>query len=245
MSNDAPLKWDPNTVTGTAGRDMRLTAAIMTLEQRGDDPAVLASVQLELPQDFDLDATELSDMLDHMNIVPGGTVAVPDPAEDEGEAEAAAFAKHREGQRRPLVPTVESPTITADEARDSVVLWEKRLAQARGARLGADQKARDLRGKLATAMQEFVAGFAQLTPEQNAREMIASEQARKAAGIPLNGGRARTGGPSVVDQSAGSADGSSANRRYGSGFRRGAYTKPGGLNFDPRRGPVAKLPSQR
>jgi hypothetical protein len=231
MSNE-PLVYDPNTVTGNGARDNLLTLAIMKLEQAGDDPSVLASVQLELPKDFDLDAGELAAMLAHMNIKP-----VEAPTREALAVEAVADE---------TVPEpVESQTMTADEARDAVVMWEKRLAQARGARLGAEQKARDLRGRLGAAVQEFVQGFSQLSPEENVRQMIASEQARKAAGIPINGGRTRTGGPSVVDMAAGSADGSSANRSFAPKFRRGAFTQKGGMNFDPRRGPVAKPPSER
>jgi len=235
MSNETTIKFDPNSVTGNAGRDMYLVNAIQTLHNRGDDPSVLPSVQLELPKDFDLDADELAAMIEHLGITAPVEAAV---ADDISPANKSADESVEE------VPVEAPPELTSDQARDAVVDWEKRLAHARGARIGAEQKARDMRGKLAKAVQEFVTGFSQLTPEQNVRQMIASEQARKAAGIPLGRPQHR-GGPSVVDMAAGNANGNSANRAYAPKFRRGASTQKGALNFDPRKGPVAKLPSQR
>jgi hypothetical protein len=235
MSNE-PVKFDPNTVTGNPGRDMLLKGAILKLESNGDDPSLLPSVQLELPPDFDLDAGELAAMLDHMHIAPVENT----PEQVRGDpVEADLPAEGKSGEAAPVEP----PTMTQDEAHDAVVMWEKKLAHARGARLGAEQKARDMRTKLGAAVQEFVTGFSQLTHEQAVRAIIATEAERKAAGIPL--GRPRNVlGPSVVDQAAG-GHGHSANRSFAPKFRRGASTIKGSLNFDPRKGPVAKLPSQR
>lgn len=122
---------------------------------------------------------------------------------------------------------------------------EKDLANARVARTVAGNTERRLYGVLAKAITQFQSGFVPMTPEQLRREYVqeqaAIRQGIKDGTIPTGPGPAI--GKSVVDRAAYYSRG---NPRTGN-YRRGAYPAnyKGGPNFDPRRGPVVKPPSER
>lgn len=127
--------------------------------------------------------------------------------------------------------------VAPDEARENLRIAHVALAKARAAVTTATNKRNAARGRMANAVTAWQTGLPRMTREQAVRESIASYQATRAEQV-----QHFKPGPSVIDRVA-------ANQRGGpaawGNFRRGASTVRGGLNFDPRKGPVAKLPSQR
>jgi hypothetical protein len=165
-----------------------------------------------------------------------------------GEAEARAFNAHRESQRAPIkAPEADSPAPATPEQIDAAILRrnkaEQGLANARVAVTVAGNAERAARAKLAEAVTTFQNGFPKVTHEQLMRDVIASEQQRKAAGHPLR--PQGQPGKSVVDRVAFYGRGGNPAR---GDYRRGAFaaSAKGAPNYDPRRGAVAaKVPSER
>jgi hypothetical protein len=166
-----------------------------------------------------------------------------------GDAEARAFNAHRESQRAPIkAPEADSPAPATPEAIDAAIVRrnkaEQGLANARVAVTVAGNAERAARAKLAEAVTTFQNGFPKVTREQLMRDVIASEQERKAAGHPLQPqGRP---GKSAVDRQAFYGRGGNPAR---GDYRRGAFPAQakGAPNYDPRRGAVAaqtKVPSE-
>jgi hypothetical protein len=131
----------------------------------------------------------------------------------------------------------EAPTLPPDEARENLRLANLTLANARTNLLACTNRRNAARGRLADAVAAWQSGLPRISRDQAVKEAIASYQATRAEQQ-----RRPTPGPSMVDRIAASQRGGPA--AWGN-FRRGASTVRGGLNFDPRKGPVAKLPSQR
>src|SRR5579864_6430954 len=102
---------EQQSVTGNPARDNLLMIAIQTLHNRGDNPSLMPSVQLELPSDFDLGADELAAMLDAMGIKPEAPV----------EAVVDAGAES--------VKPVEVPEHSRDHVLDSIVHLNQQIVQ--------------------------------------------------------------------------------------------------------------------
>jgi hypothetical protein len=218
------------------------------IERAGPDaPLTVEHISRYLPDDFKLTDANLAEFR-------------PAEAEPEAPPQAAPFVgwsalKDRVDalQANGAAPEVKEPEAvsepapaTPDEsvsARRNQV--EKDLANARVARTVAGNTERRLYGVLAKAITQFQSGFAPMTPEQLRRDYV-KEQAAIRQGIKdgtISTGPGPAIGKSVVDRAAYYSRG---NPRTGN-YRRGAYPAnyKGGPNFDPRRGPVVKPPSER
>lgn len=175
------------------------------------------------------------------------------PAQDEIDAAMAMIeaqaAEHvasleadapAEQQAEPQAETSDKPeihpTLSASEAVENLRLAHVALAEARAAVLTATNRRAKCREVLSLAVTAWQTNMPRMSREQAAREVIATYQETRAEQH-----RQTTPGPSLVDRISAAQRGGPA--AYGN-FRRGAYTTRGGKNYDPRRGPVAKLPSQ-
>jgi hypothetical protein len=133
-----------------------------------------------------------------------------------GEAEAQAFNGHRERQRAPskrpiaeivadyLADTTETkPAPASPEAIEAAVIRrnkaEQDLANARSLQFGEDYDERALRKLLADAVVAFQAAFPPITRETLMKDYVASEQARKLNGPPVQ--RQSRPGNSYFDRS--------------------------------------------
>lgn len=140
--------------------------------------------------------------------------------------------------------------LTAQEANKAILDGQNRLGEARIQINKARDKTAKARAALASAITAWQNGAPAYTREQMTRDFIrGSNEARRQrieGGIPPE---VKAVGKSAIDRSAAyskdySAEGA-ARSRMQHGARRGAF--PSSMkfqqNFDPRRGPVAKLPS--
>lgn len=141
-------------------------------------------------------------------------------------------------------PQPEAPTLAPDQAREYLRLANVALANARARVTTATNKRNAARGRLSDAVQAWQVGRPKMTREQLARDYIRDQQEQKLAVAEgrMSPREAPRIGPSVIDRVAAAQRGGPA--AWGN-FRRNASLVRGGLNFDPRKGPVAKLPSQR
>jgi hypothetical protein len=216
------MSFDQNTVTGSMVRDMMLGGAI-TRVQAADDPMTIANVGLLLPDDFCASDEELQAMLAHMN---GESVAASDTPPPAAEPDAEA-----------------EPQLSETEARERVRSLIQQLATARGNVMAMTQTQRHARKRLSDTVTAFQVGAGALkTPEQNAREYIASELALRAAranGELVEEDRGGGPGPSVVDRMAFGHGARHGTRR--DSWRRGAYPASMKGAFVGR----PKIPSER
>jgi hypothetical protein len=188
------------------------------------------------PKDFDLGEDDLENYRQSRPVI------------FEGESEATTAATQEAAPDAVAEPEAPPPPATPDQveaATNRRVAADQSLANARSAVMAAGWVERDARDKLAKAVSAFQSGFAPITREMLMRDVIASEQARKAAGHPSQ--RQGQPGKSVVDRIA--FHGRGGNPARGD-YRRGAFPSQtkGAPNYDPRRGAVAaqpKLPSER
>ena len=145
-------------------------------------------------------------------------------------------------------PVGAPPDPLAPAPHDILRDTEDALGQARVELRLARQAVTDARATVAKRLADYNAAVPVITPEENARQYIASEQARKQAAMDGRAPpqqRARPG-KSYIDRAAfwgthgGADDAVRSNFRNG-GYRRGAFPKHmmGAINTDPRRGPVA------
>jgi hypothetical protein len=234
------------------------------IAQNSDVPITVEALAPLLPDNFDLGEDDLELYRERHPIE-----AEPTPAQHEAAAMVQSLMSAEpiefEGAPEPTPEATNAPApeavaesaepeppapATPEQVESAVTRRnraEQKLANARVAVLSAQNAERAARGKLAEAVTTFQNGFPKVTREQLARDVIASEQARKAAGHTLQPqGRP---GKSAVDRIA--FYGRGGNPAGGGGaYRRGAFPAQakGAPNFDPRRGTVAvqaKLPSER
>jgi len=232
---------EQQSVTGNPARDNLLMIAIQTLQNRGDNPSLMPSVQLELPSDFDLGADELAAMLDTMGIKPEAAVESVAPAVDavvDGE---------------PVEP-MEVPEHSRDHVLDSIVALNKQVVQAQADLISLGHAQRQARDVLAKAIHAFAAGsFVQPTREECVRQVGETMRAVREGRIP-SAPRPVNAKGSVIDRMNGMDGGPGAADRYARkqmtrGYRR---SRPGdvygcisdGPNGQPRYG-IKKLPSER
>jgi hypothetical protein len=174
-------------------------------------------------------------------------VATQAPAPEPQPPQARALAASRAPESKPLERVAPEPAPPADPAAIEAAVSrrnkaEQDLANARVLQITEDNTERALRGDLAKAVGAFQSGFPPITREQLMRDVIASEQERKAAGHPSR--PKSQPGKSVVDRVAFYGRGGNPAR---GDYRRGAFSSQakGAPNYDPRRGAVAKVPSER
>jgi len=188
--------------------------------------------------------------LDGKPQAPAPAPVTPEPEALPPQARAVAAAKAKTDLQAMVrdVAEPEAPPATPEAIERATarrLAADHALANARVAVIGAQNTERDARGKLAKAVSAFQSGFPPITREQLMRDMIASEQARKAAGHTSHP-QSRPG-KSVVDRVAFYGRGGNPAR---GDYRRGAFPSQafGAPNHDPRRGAVAaqpKVPSER
>ena len=143
---------------------------------------------------------------------------------------------------RSRIGTAAAAPLSPNDAENALGMTQQELRDARTALAGA-------RVTVAKCLANYNAETPTITAEQNARNYIASENARRQA---VAEGRARPAertkpGPSYIDRVAfygthGGADDAVRGRFRNGGSHRGAFGKhmQGAFNTDPRRGPVAK-----
>ncbi len=257
--------------TGSAERDKFLRRAIGEVIACHEQMTLEVVAAEHLPKDFELEADELSGMLDDMT---HGDDAPDEPPQVERVPPRKALMIDKSPHGAPLppetlekiepprAPEAEPPHIdaadeapqpeirmTAQEANQAILKAQNRLGNARikiNVTRDATAKAR---AKLADAITEWQSGAKPYTREALVRDHIrASNEARAqrvAQGIPP---QVKAVGRSAIDRSAAyskdySAEGA-ARSRMQVGARRGAF--PSSMkfqqNFDPKRGAVAKLP---
>jgi pyruvate/2-oxoglutarate dehydrogenase complex dihydrolipoamide acyltransferase (E2) component len=223
------------------------------INQNSSEPITVENLAPFFPKDFDLGEDDLENYRQSRPVIFEGEPEAMPAATQEAAPEAVA---------EPEAPPPATPdAIEAATVRR--IAADQSLANARVAVTVAGNVERAARDKLAKAVSAFQSGFAPITREMLMRDVIASEQARKAAGhVTQRQGRP---GNSVVDQSAFYGRGGNPARYApapwglngkpvpagtpgavpgAKGYRRGAFSsqEKGARNDNPARGPVAALP---
>jgi hypothetical protein len=219
---------------------MRVMMVTSIIQRNQGEAFTVENLTRFFPADFDLGEDDLA----HYRAAHPIDVPPEPPIEFEGDtaptAEAPAPAvESAKPEPEPAQPPPPEAIEAAVTRRNKA---EQDLANARVLQITEDNQERALRGDLAKAVSAFQSGFPPITREQLMRDVIASEQERKAAGHPS---RPQSGpGKSVVDRVAFYGRGGNPAR---GDYRRGAFSSQakGAPNYDPRRGAVAKAPSER
>jgi hypothetical protein len=207
---------------------LRAAMVANVIAQNSGEALTVENIARLLPDNFDLG----EDDLEHYR--------QSRPITFEGEPEATPAATQEAAPEAVAEP--EAPPATPDQIETATqrrIAADQSIANARVAVIAAGNVERAARAKLAEAVTTFQNGFPKVTREQLMRDMIASEQERKAAGNPLRPqGRP---GKSAVDRTAFYGRGGNPAR---GDYRRGAFPSQakGAPNYDPRRGAVAALP---
>lgn len=206
------------------------------INQNSSEPMTVENLAQFFPKDFDLGEDDLERYRQSRPVIFEGEPEATPAATQEAAPEAVA-----EPEAPPPPPPATPDAIEAATVRR--IAADQSLANARVAVIVAGNVERAARDKLAKAVSAFQSGFAPITREMLMRDVIASEQQRKAAGHPLQPQQSRPG-KSVVDRLAFYGRGGNPAR---GDYRRGAFPSQakGAPNYDPRRGAVAqpKLPS--
>jgi hypothetical protein len=214
--------------------------------QHAGEPITVENLAPHFPPDFDLGQDDLAPYQEvEFEGGPAEVKADPTP-----EPDSKALADARDA-KTPVSPQPRTPkeAQALAEAIEAATLRriksDQNLANRRVELLAAQSAERDARTKLAEAVTTFQKGFAPVTPEQLRRAHV-QEQAEIRAAIKdgrLSPRKNPGSGKSVVDRMASYGRGGNPAR---GDYRRGAYPSQakGAPNYDPRRGPVAKLPSE-
>jgi hypothetical protein len=220
-----------------------------------------------LPPDFDLDEAEYSTAMKILNMAPGPVEDVttsieagpdvttsiePHPPETKfSNVSEATMAPSEAIQRTGGLPI--DPPMTNQQASDAVLAAENKLGEARMKLRHRQAETKAARATLATSITIWQTGLPAYTQEHLVRDHLkASQEARRKrveqGGAPNS---AAPPGKSVIDRQAkygrdNSPEGA-ARSRMQNGARRGAFGISAKFqnNFDPARGAVAKLPSER
>jgi hypothetical protein len=237
-------------------RDAMVSNIIMT---HPDTPLTVEALAPFLPDTFDLGEDDLQVYRD----------AHPLEFDADAPAEPAEFKPIKISKPGDQPPTP-APVFSAETiqlALQCKIAADQALADARVLQMTEDRQERELRAKLAEAVAAFQSGFPKVTRDQLMREFIASEQQRRAGGVPQRQAQSRPG-KSYFDRSRFYGARGDANdmarqsaplteaqaRKIGGhgpgtkGNARGAFPKHmlGATNYDPRRGAVpGSLPSER
>lgn len=266
----------------TETNPLRAMMVANIIAQNPGEPITVESLAKLLPGNFDLGEDDLEHYRQSRPVTFEGEPEAPeqDRFDRMGEQVDPATYEPRplpDGLKNP--PPIaasaepEAPPPATPEAIDAAVhrriMADQGIANARVAVTVAGNIERAARTKLAEAVTEFQNGFPKVTRETLMRDYVASEQARKAAGHPLQ--RQGRPGKSEVDQSAFYSRGGNPARHFpppwslngklvppgtpgavegSKGYRRGALPSQarGAPNFNPARGNVVaqpKVPSER
>lgn len=210
-------------------------------------PITIERIAAWLPNDFELGLDDLAPFLNEQ---------APTDIEFEGDEPATAETPATVPvEAAPIVEATAEPEAppppTQEEIEAAVIrrnAADQALANRRAELIVAQGAERVTRDKLAKAIQTFQAGtpFKPMTRDELIRSHLAAEsalrQVRKNQGAP-----APRIGRSAVDRVAyyskfGGGPGAGGGRAYARGAA--PSQAKGAPNFDPRRGPTVKLPSQ-
>ena len=259
--------------TGSKERDTLLRRAIGEIVAL-NEPLTFEAIAANLPNDFELETEEAEGMAEDMGHLETEAPKVTPPVEEipapgtmkpfvtlspHGAPLPKLYEKvsliQTSEDEPPPIPTVEEPSqpdLTMQQATDAVNAAHNALGEARIAYRQSQQHTRDMRAALATAITVWQTGQPPYTREMMTRDFIrGSNEARAqraAKGVPA---QVKQVGKSVIDRSAAYGTDNSpegfarSHMKYG-GAHRGAFPKSmhGRINYDPRLGPVAKVPGQ-
>jgi hypothetical protein len=234
--------------TGNPVRDGILYEAIRKIGGGVSFEATVAA----LAPDFDLDEIEYDGAMKILNLAPKsaepklsnvseGTIAPETPAERMGGLPNGS--PHTDpGARR----------MTSQEATAAIQAAENALGEARAALRLRQAETKAARAALATSITIWQTGLPVYTSEMNVRAHLKAQQQARRERIEQGGPAATTQpGKSYIDRAAkygrDNTPEGAARSRMQNGARRGAFGISAKFqkNFDPARGPVAKLPSER
>jgi hypothetical protein len=204
-------------------------------------PVTIENVAKFLPPAFDLDNIDLAPFVDLETVAEAPTVEPFDWGALGARVERLqANAQQPQAEAEPEPPATPDAIEAATRRR---IAADSLVANARVAVIAASNVEREARIKLAKAVTQFQSGFAPVTPEQLRRDYVkeqaAIRQAQKDGTLPVPPRGAV--GKSMIDRIAAAQRGGSLMGN----FRRGASPVRGMPNYDPRKGPTVKLPSQR
>jgi hypothetical protein len=248
--------------TGSKERDTFLRRAIGEIVAL-KEPLSVEAIAANLPNDFELETEEAEGMcaaMGHLEMAFIPAAAGKPLIEENPEGQPfpkslekieAAHASEAEASAEASADTTPVPVMTRDEASNAVLAAHNALGEARIAYRKSQEATRAARAALATSITVWQTGQPPYTREDMTRDFIRGSNAaraqRAANGTPP---QAKAIGKSYIDRAAAydrdnSAEGA-ARSRMQTGSHRGAFPKSmkGALNFDPRRGPVAKPPGQ-
>jgi hypothetical protein len=245
--------------TGNPTRDRILYDAIQKL---GDVPTFEATVNA-VPRDFDLDEGEYNTAIKILHVAPrparllidrnpdGHSLVAPEVAETKLPDDIRGTIAYEAPAERTHDAPIDPP-LTHQQANDAVLAAENNLGNARLALRHAQETTKSARAANANAITIWQCGLPVYTSEMNVRDFLKSQQAARRERIAQGGPAATTPpGKSYLDRAAkygrdNSAEGA-ARSRMQHGAHRGAFptSQKFQQNHDPRRGAVAKLPSER
>ena len=200
-----------------------------------------------LAPDFDLDESEYTAAMKILNMAPGPQSDVPVRIEAGSEVPAPQSLPHP-----PQSIEAHPEPLTHQEAADAVLATDNALGEARMKLRDRQAETKLARSALATSITIWQTGLPHYSAERNVRDHLKAEQAARRQRIE-QGGPAATAQPgkSYIDRAAkygrDNTPEGAARSRMQNGARRGAFgfSQKFQKNFDPARGPVAKLPSER
>ena len=231
------------------------------IHQNPDVPLTVEALRPFFPDDFDLGEDDLAphvqaaagiefegELPPTPKVLSDAEVAALNVAPDpQGPSDGTSSLSDAFQSAAGIEPEIVPPTPEEIEAAvQRRIQADQDLANRRSELLSAQSVERAARDKLSQAVSAFQKGFAPITPEQLRRSHVQEEAAIRQAikdgtmPAPRNGAGV---GKSVVDRQAFYSRGGSPGR---GDYRRGAFPSQaqGAKNYDPRKGNVAKLPSQ-
>ena len=221
--------------SGNVLRDAGLIRVVQAAQTAGE-PITPANISLHCRQEFgdtftDVTEGELAECVAYMGPPPeaGNLVSVEVGIEPQPEPE-----------REPPTMTYNEAALMVQDAQQNLLAARRELADAMTAQKAA-------RGALSVAVMAWQRGGAPApTRESLQRDYIASEQARKLAGV--NARRMPTPGPSVIDQHAAYSAGGDANTFARKQMRHGSHHRPifidGKWQRPMKRGSKVVVPSE-
>lgn len=254
--------------TGNPVRDEILYEAIRKIGGGGSFEATVAA----LAPDFDLDENEYNGAMKILNLAPDVAQPIeqrPDVAQSVEPHAAQSVEPHpvetklsndihgtiapeTVAERTGGLPIEPHQRMTSQEANNAVLAAENKLGAARITLRNRQAETKAARSALATSISIWQTGLPAYTAEMNVRAHLKASQEARRKRIEQGGPSATTPpGKSYLDRAAKygrdhSPEGA-ARSRMQNGAHRGAFSTASKFqkNFDPARGPVAKLPSAR
>ncbi|MGH7716387.1 MAG: hypothetical protein ACREML_10380 [Vulcanimicrobiaceae bacterium] len=237
--------------TGNPARDNMLRLALRTANNMHRDLTVAGLADL-LPPDFDPGEDEIAGMIgdsgSFQQVFTTAAEPTPTPAETAPSAPVESAAPEASGTYSidPNIHPAELPAvkdaIREDVARRQLDVANRRLSKARDVMAVAAGELRERRTDLSGAIMAWQllaekAGDGLTREQRERREVqnhIAAQNAERARRVAMRNNSAAR----FVQRRM-------QNGPSRGGFSREAAARAGFVNNDPRRGPVAKLPSER